>query len=235
MNLLAPPPLSMESFIVRKQTTSRRSKDLAQTPLAEQENEVQSAQAKYDKSIADFTEALPQDPKYAKAYFNRGRAYFGNGDLDRAIADFTEAIRLDPKDAQAYLLRSAIHQAHGNHDEGLDDWLDAVRLDPTLSKLKPMKAEDFTFEQRPLSDLPKNVDLAYWLGEQNGDDQWQVADEDALIQAAVVNEPDIIVWQDKPLTDLDKKEAVEAYEDKVARNEYEEATTGLLTELGVEL
>ena len=55
-----------------------------------------------DRAIADYTEAIRLDPKYANAYHNRGLAYRDKGDTDRAIADYTEAIRLDPKYANAY-------------------------------------------------------------------------------------------------------------------------------------
>src|SRR5262249_7737007 len=55
-----------------------------------------------DRAIANFSEAIRLDPKYAEAYYVRGVAYGNKGDLDRAIADYSEAIRLDPKLAAAY-------------------------------------------------------------------------------------------------------------------------------------
>ena len=53
-------------------------------------------------AIADYTEAIRLDPKYAKAYNNRGAAYKAKGQHDRATSDFTEAIRLNPEDAEAH-------------------------------------------------------------------------------------------------------------------------------------
>jgi tetratricopeptide (TPR) repeat protein len=45
-----------------------------------------------DRAIADYSEAIRLDPKYASAYNNRGTACRAKGDNDRAIADYSEAI-----------------------------------------------------------------------------------------------------------------------------------------------
>jgi hypothetical protein len=85
---------------------------------------------------------------------------------------------------------------------------------PSRRRAKEMTAEHesdhFTFEQRPLSELPDS-DLSQWLADFHGDDQWQVAD-DRVTQAVVVQGHHIIIWQDAPLTDEDKKDAVAEYE-----------------------
>jgi hypothetical protein len=74
-----------------------------------------------------------------------------------------------------------------------------------------MQVEDFTFEQRPLSELPDS-DLSQWLADFNGDDQWY--DEgNHVTRAAVVLGDHIIIWQDESLTDEDKKDAVAEYGD----------------------
>ena len=43
----------------------------------------------FDRAIADFSEAIRFDPKYAEAYYLRGVVYGNKGDLDRAIAPTT--------------------------------------------------------------------------------------------------------------------------------------------------
>jgi tetratricopeptide (TPR) repeat protein len=84
----------------------------------------------YDKAIADFTEAIRLDPKYALAYANRGAAYVNKGDSDKAIADCTEAIRLDPKYALAYANRGAAYGTKGETDKAIVELTEAIRLDP---------------------------------------------------------------------------------------------------------
>ncbi len=47
----------------------------------------------------------------AKAFYNRGTAYYSKSEYDQAIVDFTQAIRLRPKDALAL-------QQPGHHVQG---------------------------------------------------------------------------------------------------------------------
>ena len=48
----------------------------------------------HDRAIADYTEAIRVDPKFAQAYFNRGRAYEIIGDKAKAREDFGQAKRI---------------------------------------------------------------------------------------------------------------------------------------------
>jgi tetratricopeptide (TPR) repeat protein len=50
----------------------------------------------YDRAIADFSEAIRIDPKFAVAFYNRSAAYRDKGDGERSIDDYIQAIRLDP-------------------------------------------------------------------------------------------------------------------------------------------
>ena len=58
--------------------------------------------AEYDKSIADYTEAIRLDVKNAEAYKERGDVRLEKDDLENALADFNTAIKIDPKDADAF-------------------------------------------------------------------------------------------------------------------------------------
>ena len=68
----------------------------------------------HDKAIADYTEAIRLNPKYALCYSNRGFAYDNKGDHDKAIADYTEAIRLDPHNSVTYSNRSVAYGSKGD-------------------------------------------------------------------------------------------------------------------------
>ena len=50
----------------------------------------------YDWAIADYTQAIRLDPKFANAYNGRGNVYQAKGDAARANADFARARQLDP-------------------------------------------------------------------------------------------------------------------------------------------
>jgi S1-C subfamily serine protease/lipoprotein NlpI len=85
----------------------------------------------YDSAIADCTEAIRIDPKYAFAYIMRGQAYLQKGDYDSAIADFTEVIRREPTDADAYYGRGKAYNGKGDYDSAIADFTEVIRLDPT--------------------------------------------------------------------------------------------------------
>ena len=67
-----------------------------------------------DKAIADYTEAIRLDPKYAEAYCNRGIAYGKKGDHDEAIADFTAAIQIDPNGGYTFYVRGYSYWQKGD-------------------------------------------------------------------------------------------------------------------------
>ena len=86
--------------------------------------------ASTQKTIAEYDKVIRLDPKFAKAYINRGNAYQKNDDYDKAFADYDEAIRLDPKDALAYNNRGRAYESKGDYEKAIADYDEAIRLDP---------------------------------------------------------------------------------------------------------
>jgi len=87
----------------------------------------------YDKSLADFDEAIRRDPKQAMFYCDRGTAQSYKQQDDRAISDYTEAIRLDPKFATAYIRRAYAWRAKAKYDKAMADCDEALRINPSFA------------------------------------------------------------------------------------------------------
>lgn len=86
------------------------------------------AKGELDRALAEFSEAIKLDPKYAEAWFNRGKVYRAKGDLDHAVADYDEAIRLEPS-ALRLNNRGLAYSDKGDFDRAIADYTEALRLD----------------------------------------------------------------------------------------------------------
>src|SRR5689334_13719915 len=67
--------------------------------------------------------------KLARAYNNRGIAWYDKGEKDRAIADYTEALRIDPTNAVAYNNRGNAWKLKGETDRAIADYTEATQFD----------------------------------------------------------------------------------------------------------
>jgi len=86
-----------------------------------------------DMAIAQFTKAIEINPKFANAYFNRGKAYAIKGSYDKAILDYTKAIEFNPGYASAYNKRCNANIQIGNNDQAISDCTKAIKLNPRLA------------------------------------------------------------------------------------------------------
>ena len=77
--------------------------------------------------MADLSRAIAADPKFTRAYVNRGFVYLSKGDFDRAIADASQAISIDPKNASLYRSRGGMYETKGDFDRALADYGEAIR------------------------------------------------------------------------------------------------------------
>ena len=84
----------------------------------------------YARAIEDCAEAISAEKTNAKAYSDRGNAYYGTGDVDRAMADFDEAIRLDPALAIAYSNRGLVYTRKSDKVRAIADYDKAIQVDP---------------------------------------------------------------------------------------------------------
>jgi tetratricopeptide (TPR) repeat protein len=117
-------------------------------------------------AIADYSHAIRLDPRFAYAYYCRGRAMSELGDFDNAIASFTQAIRLNSQNPDYHLHRGLAHHYTGKLEAAIADYTEALRLDPQDALNFKYRAEaHFALKQfdRALSDFQQvnNVFPAY--------------------------------------------------------------------------
>ena len=79
----------------------------------------------FDRALADYSDAIKLDPKYAHAYLNRALVYASNGDYARSIADSSAAIKLDPTNMLPYLNRGLAYRSQRNFDAAIADFTEA--------------------------------------------------------------------------------------------------------------
>jgi len=87
----------------------------------------------YDKSAADYTEAMALGMTGATIYSNRARAYAGLGDDGKAIADYAEAIRLSTVNnnkAMYYYNRGLAYMRLQEYDKAAADYTASLAIKP---------------------------------------------------------------------------------------------------------
>jgi tetratricopeptide (TPR) repeat protein len=81
-----------------------------------------------DQAIDNYSKAIKINPKFVKAYNNRGIAYIYKKQYDLAVVDFSKAIELDPKNGKAYNNRAIVYSYQGETDKARQDLQKAQSL-----------------------------------------------------------------------------------------------------------
>lgn len=77
---------------------------------------------------------MERDPNYAKAYCNRGAAYYNKNLYDKAIGDFNNSLELAPKLADAYFNKALALEAWGRQAEAREACTAFLRYAPPEAK-----------------------------------------------------------------------------------------------------
>jgi tetratricopeptide (TPR) repeat protein len=84
--------------------------------------------------IFKLSKIIELNPEDAKAYYNRGIAYYFLGQYLQAIKDYNKSIELNPEFAEAYYNRGFIYDKLGQYSQAIKDYNKAIELDSGEAK-----------------------------------------------------------------------------------------------------
>ncbi len=109
-----------------------------------------------------WTDAIKKSPHKARAYGNRGNAYFNQGDLARAMSDFNKTLEINPGDELAYNNRGKTYQAQGRFAQAMPDYNKAIELNPVYEEAYANRGLAYGQQgdfKKAIIDLSKAIDI----------------------------------------------------------------------------
>lgn len=118
---------------------------------------------KHEVALAYYNQALKMDPKFVKAYYERGVVYHDQySQREKAYVDWEQALKLDPKFAKVYQVRGAAYVSKGEMAKAIKDLNQAIALDPKDANSYLNRAKYYLEEietKKALKDLDKAIQL----------------------------------------------------------------------------
>ena len=81
-------------------------------------------------AIADYTNAIKNDPLFGEAYLNRALLKQKIGDVKGALADVNITISIEPRRSDAYTTRADINYKAKEYKSAIEDCKQAIQLNP---------------------------------------------------------------------------------------------------------
>ena len=109
-------------------------KDPNNVSYYEKRAEIYIDQGKYDKAIADYSNAIELNPERAwycaKYYAKRAEIYIELKEYNKAIFDYSEAIELNPGDAGRYRSRANVYVELKEYNKAISDYSKFIEIYP---------------------------------------------------------------------------------------------------------
>ena len=92
----------------------------------------------YEQAVEKFTQAIEQNPTYAKAYINRGNSHYNLKEYEAAISDYNHALQINPEEVKAFVNRGNVRSILAEYstdpdreyNQAIGDFNNALRLNP---------------------------------------------------------------------------------------------------------
>lgn len=82
-----------------------------------------------NEKIVNLTKYISTHPNDAKAYYERGLAYFFDHQNDLAIADYNKAIEINPNNPNFYYFRGTTYEMNKQNDLAIADFTKVTEMD----------------------------------------------------------------------------------------------------------
>ena len=118
-------------------------------------------QQKQLEAITMLNKAIALNPKFAKAYYNRGCYRLQSHSLDDAIEDFTQLIKLEPG-SKGYMGRGYTYLLKKEYQKAIEDLSVAVLNDPKNANAFYYRGSVYTQQEKytqALADFDKAIEL----------------------------------------------------------------------------
>ena len=82
----------------------------------------------FDDAVTAFDLVIRKLPDFGRAYYGRGKAFYGDERPELALEDFETSIRLEPDHPGAYIARAKLYLDRGQRDDARDDLEEALEV-----------------------------------------------------------------------------------------------------------
>jgi arylsulfatase A-like enzyme/Tfp pilus assembly protein PilF len=119
----------------------------------------------YDRAEAELKQVIEEAPKFPLAFFNLGLLYEEQGRLDEARDAYTQEVTTYPGEFKARFNLGKLLFKLGDRAGSLEQMREVVKLTPKLAEGHLLLARGLLYEDVPLDDVRKEVELGLSLAE----------------------------------------------------------------------
>ena len=160
-------------YSVSQPVVSKRERNLASQPAHQLVPKSQAHEAiiagynyykkgDFNNAIAEYTEAIENDPNNNEAYYYRGAAFLKTGEDEEALSDFIQSIELDPRHLESYLYLEWILAQRGEFDTIIIYWDEFLELEPDHAQAYLNRGRAYYYQGdwvEALNDVKKSCSL----------------------------------------------------------------------------